>query len=136
MTLGQRIEFEETSMECPKCRAKMVPLNVRGYEIDRCSNCKGLWFDNMECDELTLLDNPEIIDIGDAGTGKRFNQALKVQCPRCQIPLGRLVPEDQSGVWYDGCSQCRGLFFDAGEFRDYIRNNTVLSFKNLRPPGS
>lgn len=120
-------------MICPKCKGKLVCLNIHGYEIDRCSICKGLWFDSMECDEMKLLDNPEAVDIGDPMLGRNYNKVEKANCPRCYTPMIKLSPADNPEFAYDGCLGCRGVFFDAGEFKDYIKYNSVISFKNFVP---
>ncbi len=120
-------------MNCPKCKSNMKVIKIRGYEIDRCQNCKGIWFDHMECDELSLLDNPEFVDVGDSRVGQRFNKIDKIECPTCKTPLGRLSPEDQPEIIYEACSTCKGIFFDAGEYRDFLKSAGTISFKNLRP---
>ncbi len=39
-------------MNCPKCIAPMVKVTFHNIEVDRCSNCQGLWFDEFEREEL------------------------------------------------------------------------------------
>ena len=39
-------------MDCPKCKAAMELVTVANVEVDRCTNCKGLWFDAGEIDRL------------------------------------------------------------------------------------
>lgn len=118
-------------MNCPKCSANMKVLHYHGYEVDRCAACHGLWFDRLECDELRLLDNPEILDIGDPTIGKKFNRKNSIDCPRCKRPMVKIEAEGRTDVWYEGCLNCRGVFFDAGEFRDYLDSDIVISFKKL-----
>jgi len=111
----------------------MKLLRIQGYEIDRCMNCKGLWFDHLEYEELKLVDKSEIIDVGDAKIGRQLNKIQDINCPVCKTPMGKMVPDDQPDIWYEGCGTCHGVFFDAGEFKTFLKNNSVLSFKNLRP---
>jgi len=37
---------------CPKCAAPLVTMTYRNVELDKCSSCKGLWFDCGELDQV------------------------------------------------------------------------------------
>jgi uncharacterized protein len=37
---------------CPKCGASLVEMHYKGIEIDKCSNCQGIWLD---CGELERM---------------------------------------------------------------------------------
>ncbi len=52
-------------------------------------------------------------------------------CPVCDTPMIRVVNQIQPHVWYEGCTTCYGLFFDAGEFLDYKEHTTLEFFKSL-----
>lgn len=39
-------------MKCPKCGMDLQTLNQGKVEIDTCFNCKGVWLDAGELDEL------------------------------------------------------------------------------------
>lgn len=41
---------------CPKCGAPLVAVPYRGIEIDKCSNCQGVWLD---CGELEQVSGEE-----------------------------------------------------------------------------
>ena len=43
-------------MKCPKCGMDLQPLTQGKVEIDTCFNCKGIWLDAGELDELRKLD--------------------------------------------------------------------------------
>jgi hypothetical protein len=38
---------------CPKCGAQLVQLKFREVEIDKCSNCAGIWLDAGELERIT-----------------------------------------------------------------------------------
>ena len=42
-------------MECPKCLNKMEVIDFRGIEIDRCTDCFGMFFDHLEKEDLKTL---------------------------------------------------------------------------------
>lgn len=35
-------------MKCPKCSGAMEIVRYQDIEIDRCKNCKGIWFNMLE----------------------------------------------------------------------------------------
>ena len=41
---------------CPKCGAPLVAVQFRGVEIDKCSNCGGIWLDMGELETITPDD--------------------------------------------------------------------------------
>jgi Zn-finger nucleic acid-binding protein len=43
----------------------MEKVTFKDIEVDRCTNCKGLWYDMLEHEELKGLKNSEEIDTGD-----------------------------------------------------------------------
>ncbi len=97
----------------------MELVNYEGFEVDRCTGCKGIWFDSGERERLKSIKGAESIDTGDEAIGKENNTKANIQCPRCTTPLIRMVDIEQPHIWYESCSVCCGAYFDAGEFRDY-----------------
>ncbi len=118
-------------MNCPKCRSLMEQLVYDSIEVDRCTNCHGLWFDMLEAEQLRSMEGAESIDIGDPKKGELYNRLARVKCPRCDTQMEITVDEDQSHIWYELCYVCHGMFFDAGEFRDYKERNVLNYFKAL-----
>jgi len=39
----------------------------------------------------------------------------------------RMVDNKQPHIWYESCTICNGVFFDAGEFKDY-KEHTFADF--------
>ena len=96
-------------------------------EIDRCSNCRGFWFDEFEKNDLLKKEGIATIDGGDAETGELYNRVDRVNCPRCDTPMIRLSDPKQPHIWFEECAVCGGSFFDAGEFKD-LAEETVSDF--------
>ena len=46
---------------CPKCGAPLVVLQFRGVEIDKCSNCGGVWLDMGELEAITPADDKSFL---------------------------------------------------------------------------
>jgi Zn-finger nucleic acid-binding protein len=114
-------------MKCPKCDAKMQLVMYDDIGVDRCTGCKGLWFDMLEHEHLAAIEGSEAIDFGSAAIGERFNEVDDINCPKCNSAMLKMVDAQQSHIWYEGCPSCFGVFFDAGEFRDY-KEKTVFDF--------
>ncbi len=80
----------------------MKAFVVSGVELDRCTFCKGLWFDGGELEQV--LRKPVNPQLDEGETARR--------CAKCQVPmrpavLGRLRVE--------ACTKCHGVFLDEGE---------------------
>jgi Zn-finger nucleic acid-binding protein len=94
--------------------------------IDRCVNCKGMWFDMLE--DQVLMPYADEVDIGSPEVGAHFNKIDRIKCPSCpDSQLIRMVDSAQPHIWFESCPVCYGRFFDAGEFRD-LSEITVVDF--------
>ena len=114
-------------MKCPKCKADMELVNFDGVEVDRCTTCKGIWFDANEQKWLKEKKGSEAIDIGDATVGKKMDKITNYNCPRCGGSMIRMVDVDQHHIDYEACSVCYGIFLDAGEFKD-LKDYTMSEY--------
>lgn len=116
---------------CPKCTSKMQEVSYGGIYIDRCTKCRGLWFAMLEHEHLKAIEGSEAIDIGSEELGKRFSEIDDIRCPECSSPMLKMVDVQQSHIWYESCPSCYGVFFDAGEFRDYKEKTVIDFFRDL-----
>lgn len=114
-------------MKCPKCDAEMELVTYEGVTVDRCTGCKGIWFDANEQKWLKEKKGSEVIDIGDVATGKKMDKITKINCPRCHTPMIRMVDVDQHHIDYEACTTCYGIFLDAGEFKD-LKDYTMSEY--------
>ncbi|MDH3615637.1 MAG: zf-TFIIB domain-containing protein [Gammaproteobacteria bacterium] len=110
-------------MLCPKCKNDMELVEYEGVEVDRCKNCKGIWFDVGESDWLLGKDAAEAIDTGDPLIGRQTNEIDTYRCPRCGGGMMRRIDPKRTQIRYEECTSCRGSFFDAGEFSDLIKDS-------------
>ena len=106
-------------MDCPKCRSPMTAVTSHGIELDRCTQCEGLWFDAQEARKLKDLPGSGAVDVGHANIGKHYDEIREVDCPRCGVRMENIADPHQKHIILEHCPQCDGLFMDAGEFRDY-----------------
>lgn len=119
-------------MDCPKCGHAMEQVVYSDIEVDRCTLCKGLWFDVLEHEELRAIPGSESIDTGDPEVGAIFNRDDRISCPRCAGPMIRMVVPDQPHIWYESCGTCHGAYFDAGEFTDFKKHTLGDLIRRLR----
>ena len=118
-------------MRCPKCNCEMGRQTVSGIEVDRCSSCFGLWFDSGELEKLRNRKAARAIDTGDPALGDLVNVFDRYPCPRCKVPMIRMVDPVQTHIWFEKCGSCHGSFFDAGEFKDLATFTPSDLFKRL-----
>ena len=114
----------------------METLEYEGVEVDRCTSCKGIWFDVGESDSLRNKDAAAAIDTGDPLRGQQTNEIVRYRCPRCGGGMMRMVDPQRAHIWYEECTSCRGSFFDAGEFADLTQDTVSDFFKRVTTPKS
>lgn len=109
----------------------MARLDYAGVEVDRCTQCHGIFFDQTERERLLNMKAADELDIGDPRTGIEFNKVDRIQCPRCNSPMIRMVDLNQPHIRFEHCTVCSGAFFDAGEFADLQHYNLIDVFRDL-----
>jgi len=112
-------------MQCPKCQSPFEQVTFAEITVDRCLECRGLWFDMLEKEDLARIEGSEAIDIGSEQVGERYRNMQEINCPVCAVEMIPMVDKDQHHIKYESCPICYGAFFDAGEFRD-LKEHTVL----------
>ena len=117
-------------MNCPKCLAAMDRVLLNGIEIDRCSGCKGLWFDNGELNALRAIEDSEMLDLGLPALGQEFDRQHGADCPRCEdiALIGKRV---HGALTVEQCPHCQGSFLDAGEFTAYKYRGMFAPLRTL-----
>ncbi len=113
-------------LRCPKCNGLMQAVTFKQdgdaeaeVEVDRCVGCGGIWFDALEKEVLAGMGGSESVDTGNRKIGKRHNWIGDIDCPRCHTQMIKMVDIRQPHIWYEACSLCGGVYFDAGEFTDF-----------------
>jgi Zn-finger nucleic acid-binding protein len=118
-------------MNCPKCQADMEAVEVEGITVNRCVDCKGMWFDRLEHEKLKKVKGGSKIDIGDKKAGREQDKIKDVQCPRCNVKMVNMVDPQQTHISFEACSTCGGVYFDAGEFRDFAHYTVADIVRHL-----
>jgi Zn-finger nucleic acid-binding protein len=90
--------------------------------IDRCGECRGLWFDGGEIRAFLKSDNfkerflaaPKPATPPTSETTEEFQR----DCPRCRRGLAHLPI---ATVTVDVCMECLGVWLDAGELAQLVQ---------------
>ena len=133
-TDGNEITIVKVSdRDCPRCSIRLdticIPSDIPLY-IERCKECKGLFFDPMELEGLMSLSKEEDHKSENKGLkalgvllmeeGKGEPSEVKyVKCPVCKIFMNRKTYENNSGVIIDSCQH--GIWLDGGELNRVLR---------------
>lgn len=128
-------------MDCPKCSAatpmKELTLDTLKGDVvvDRCTNCKGIWFDLGELEALKEKWGTEYIDSGDPKVGKSQNKIRDINCPRCaengvEKCMQLMSDKSQIHIEYEVCEQ-HGIYLDAGEFEDLKHHTPMDLYRDL-----
>jgi Zn-finger nucleic acid-binding protein len=104
---------------CPDCRTPMqsfwLPAKGGGAEVelDRCTDCGGVWFDAGELSQAT----------GRQVTASRA--AVSRLCPSCRVPLMHGTLQGDIGV--ETCARCKGTFLEARDLEALKKRASSLS---------
>lgn len=104
----------------------------RNMTIDRCVECKGIWFDTGEAEKLKGKWMSDFLDSGDVKTGKVNNKMTDINCPQCGVEMTHVKDMEQPHIGYEVCEE-HGMYFDTGEFTDYKYETTVEKILKFLP---
>lgn len=101
-------------MKCPKCQDELHVITFEGVDVDFCSGCKGIWFDEDEVAFAMELpeDIPQLADV------QKQARQTDYECPRCgsssMLEEMKFTPVNE--LLIDRCPQCKGIWLDNQEF--------------------
>ena len=99
-------------MNCPKCGFVLTPKYYKGMiEVDYCPNCRGMWLD---LDELDQLEDIAFDDDAHKGSLIHNQTPTRYPCPHCATPLQEFEYRLYD-LKLDYCTQKHGFWLDAGE---------------------
>ena len=120
-------------MQCPKCDGEMETVYNEEVTINRCNNCRGLYFDQLTRDDLGYVEGQVGVDTGDEELGAAYNDMVYVECPKCDKIMDQQLIEDPVRIRFEVCTSCHATFLDAGEFRQYLSDEYRDHFISLLP---
>jgi Zn-finger nucleic acid-binding protein len=127
-------------MECPKCQGDLEEKTFTTIRYHRCDQCGGVMMTpDMVRRAKQTIRSYEIIDVGSARRGRKFNRVEEIDCPFHEPPvrMNKIRDAEQTHIWLEQCPTCERLFFDAGEFTDKHREtmwDNVLELISMPRP--
>ena len=77
-------------ISCPLCHKDMEIVNVGKVEIDKCTECNGIWLDKGELEQLAEQERERIIESIKLGEADFLNIL--------DMLLGQLFPTEQAAA--------------------------------------
>jgi predicted Zn-ribbon and HTH transcriptional regulator len=74
---ARRAERLSHFMKCPRCGADLHIEHFQGVEVERCPECKGLWFDEHEAQRLVEMNARK----GVAGIFRSIVEGVRAPAP-------------------------------------------------------
>ena len=109
----------------------MEVVTYQNINVERCTQCLGIWFSEAEHKAMKKIKGSENIDKGSAKLGQEYNAMLVVPCPVCSETMERIADTFQPHIHYEACKKGHGVFFDAGEYKDFKAETLGDFFKSL-----
>lgn len=103
-------------MDCPKCKAVMNPINNPDVVAQQCPACRGIWFKEGTHEKARNLHD---IDVEKTNAAAAYGDVRDIACPECHQKMIKMIDRTQHHIHYEACTYCDGVFFDAGEFKDF-----------------
>jgi len=111
-------------MDCPECHQPMSSKRAGEVIIDECAQCKGIWFDHHELDEVKDRLYPDIrwmkCEPWERGGVFHVGKNRTLKCPRCEDIHLYVFYREESDVTLQLCPQCKGMWLGAVDFNNII----------------
>jgi Zn-finger nucleic acid-binding protein len=129
---GNVTKGEEAETNCPRCDLKLrsVALNLgQDFNIERCRNCLGLFFDPSELASLLDSVGSSAHEIDHARMQTLIDEEVRhqdpnefsyVPCPACSQLMHRKAYGVRAGVIVDRCKE-HGVWLDGGELGQLLK---------------
>lgn len=106
-------------MKCPRCQSTLqnvvIPEQKTKIEVDQCPDCKGIWFDYGELQEIERIVEPVLFEIRKIPS--EYDQLTALNCPFCDLHprMDKAEHSRDAKVIMDICEHCNGIWLDGGE---------------------
>jgi Zn-finger nucleic acid-binding protein len=123
-------------LQCPKCKSPMDQVQIENTQVDRCTSCRGIWFDALEDQDVRGTEAGETLDAAASGPAPAPVKTKRTtfDCPRCKSPMIQMVDRLGKRIQFESCPQCHGKFLDAGEFRAMEPGGVKATMRRLFKP--
>ncbi len=101
----------QKSMNCPVCSKVLKSIDVGDFEIDKCDNCKAIWFDTNE------FENYYEVSLFIRKNFKPTNDVHNQKCPKCIN--SKLCSGHALDLKLNLCEKCNGVFVKESQIRKF-----------------
>ena len=98
-------------MNCPRCDVALNEQSHMGIEVDHCPECRGLWLDFHEMDQL---EDHAMDDDERKGMMEYSRRASDIACPKCHEVMETFNYRAYN-LPIDHCKNQHGYWLDEGE---------------------
>ena len=123
-------------MQCPECDISMNPVAVGDDIIKECHQCKGLWFDSGQLEEVKneVLPDMKWLDIEELKDQSDFQAQLDIKfCPVCRDAALVKIHDIKTGAEFCTCKECQGTWLGTGQFL-FLINLLLDEVKKISAP--
>jgi Zn-finger nucleic acid-binding protein len=104
-------------MKCPACSSHLVTLELSGIEVDYCFECRGIWLDRGELEQLLSRAGSEDSLIEHIYPVKI--RELKRKCPGCGKTMEKIMTGGKERIILDRCDR-HGIWTEGGELKKIL----------------
>ena len=98
-------------MNCPRCDVALDEKKLKDIEVDHCPQCKGLWLDFHELDQL---EDHSMDDDDSKGMVEYARRESDISCPHCHAVMETFNYRAHN-LPIDHCKNQCGYWLDEGE---------------------
>ncbi len=98
-------------MNCPRCDVALNEKSLKGIEIDHCPECRGLWLDFHELDQL---EDHAMDEDNSKGMIEYARRESDISCPHCNEVMETFNYRAHD-LPIDHCKNQCGYWLDEGE---------------------
>ena len=116
-------------MRCAGCDGELVGFSHSGIALDRCADCRGVWFDAAEA--LAYLHGSAVGERVEAGA-PTAGEGASHTCPRCRV--ASCGAHEVQGVAFLKCDRCGGAHVPAASLA-VLHGRARRERRRNAPPG-
>jgi Zn-finger nucleic acid-binding protein len=122
-------------MNCPRCQHPLAVTYIddckTAIEVDKCPNCKGIWFDKDELSQIESIIEPTFVEI--RHLPDKEEQFETLHCPKCNNSprLQKAIHPRDKKVIIDYCPYCEGIWLDKGELEAIQQESFIITIGKI-----
>jgi Zn-finger nucleic acid-binding protein len=110
-------------MNCPQCKTVMKENVVGDVTINDCTQCRGMWFDRGNFEEVKDEVLPELgwMELDEWKDDLEFTvRQDSFNCPKCGDIALTTISDPKSATELSTCTQCQGTWLATGQFLNFV----------------